>query len=448
LILFVMVAKSAGWIGKKEKTSVEIAEAKQVNITEKVNASGKIQPEIEVKLSPDVSGEVTELNIQEGDSVVKGQLLLRIRPDNYELAVQRSNAALNTSKANLSQTQARALQAEAQFVRATASFGRNKQLHEQKIISDAEFDQATADFKVAQQELESAKQSISASQFNVMSASSSVNESISNLSRTSIYAPVSGIVSKLNVEKGERVVGTMQMAGTELLRIANLNDMEVRVDVNENDIVRVTLGDTADVEVDAYSGRKFKGLVTSIANTAKTGANGIALSADAITEFEVKIRIVGTSYADLKAKTGKLSPFRPGMTASVEIITEARLNILSVPISAVTAKSSEEIAKKNSQTGDAKKPDMAKKDDKKDKKQPKDDKKEYVFVYDEKTTKVSLKEVKTGISDFDNIEIISGLKQGEKIVTAPFQAIAKTLKDGDEVSTEKANSSKNKKETK
>ena len=409
---------------RKNLETVDIGEVKPTTITEKVGASGKVQPETEVKLSPDVSGEITELYVKEGDSVVKGQLLLRIRPDNYELAVQRSQASLNTSKAALAQAQSRQLQAEAQLIRSKANFDRQKSLFEQKVISELEYEQATAEYKVAQQELEAAKQNVISSQYNIQSANSTVNETIQNLTRTSVYAPISGIVSKLVVEKGERVVGTAQMAGTELLRIANLNDMEVRVDVNENDIIRVSLGDTADVEVEAYRNRKFKGVVTSIANTANQ-----ALTAESVTEFQVKVRILSDSYKDLKAKSGRLSPFRPGTSASVEIITETKKDILAVPLAAVVAKNPEEANK----TAEKKNPVKTQ-----EKKQEKDgdkksDKQEYVFVYDPASKKVSLRRVVTGISDFENIEIKEGLKAGEKIVVGPFQAIDKKLKNDDEV---------------
>jgi HlyD family secretion protein len=410
--------------GKKNLEAVEISEVKLVTITEKVGASGKVQPETEVKLSPDVSGEITELYVREGDSVVKGQLLLRIRPDNYELAVQRSQASLNTSKAALAQAQARQLQAEAQLIRSKANYERQKALFEQKVISQLEFEQATTEYKVAQQELEAAKQNVISAQYNIQSATSTVNETIQNLTRTSVYAPMSGIISKLAVEKGERVVGTAQMAGTELLRIANLNDMEVRVDVNENDIIRVSLGDTADVEVEAYRNRKFKGVVTSIANTANQ-----ALTAESVTEFQVKVRILSDSYKDLKAKSGRLSPFRPGTSASVEIITETKKDVLAVPLAAVVAKSPEEISKISSQKEQAK-PKEVKQEKNGEKKS---EKQEYVFVYKPESKKVELRQVSTGISDFENIEITKGLKVGEKIVVAPFQAIDKKLKDGDEV---------------
>ncbi|MGD1843320.1 MAG: efflux RND transporter periplasmic adaptor subunit [Thermonemataceae bacterium] len=427
LIIFAVVVRRLGWIGGKQQPTVEIATVQQADITEKVSASGKIQPEVEVVLSPDVSGEITKLPINEGDSVEKGELLLLIRPDNYQVAVQRAEATLNTNRANLAQSRARVSQAEAQLVRAKANYDRNKELFEQKFISQAEYDQILADYRVAQQELQSARQNVVASQFTVQSAQASVNETIDNLSRTSIYAPMGGIVSKLSVELGERVVGTAQMAGTELLRIANLNDMEVIVDVNENDVVRISLGDTALVEVDAYASRDkpFKGVVTSIANTATD-----ALSADAVTEFEVKVRILPSSYKDLIEQTNNPFPFRPGMTASVDIITESKQNILSVPISAVTAKLPEEMETTSSKKKRTKQ--VAQKEETSEK----DDRVKVVFVYNKKNQKVTLRAVETGIADFNNIEIISGLKKGEIVVAGPFSMISKKLENGQEVKVE------------
>ena len=427
LIVFSVIARKSGWIGQSEKPTVEIIKAGKVDIIEKVGASGKIQPTIEVKISPDVSGEITELYIEEGDSVVKGQLLLRIRPDNYRVAVQRAEASLNTSKANMLQSQARVAQSEAQLFRAKADYERAKQLLEQKVISQSEYDQAFATYKVAEQELQAAKNNVQAAQYSVLTASATVNESLDNLSRTSIYAPMDGIISKLAAQKGERVVGTMQMAGTEILRIADLGSMEVQVDVNENDIVRVSLGDTTEVEVDAYSylNKKFVGVVTSIANTAKA-----SVSADAVTEFQVKIKILPSSYQDLITKTGNKFPFRPGMTASVEIITESKKGILGVPNAAVTAKNPSEWKARGGQTGnveDGKENTGTKSDN---------ERKEIVFVYDPKSKKVQVKEVKIGIIDFNYTEILEGLKEGEQIVVGPYLMISKKLRDQDEVSAQ------------
>ncbi|OYX10804.1 MAG: efflux transporter periplasmic adaptor subunit, partial [Algoriphagus sp. 32-45-6] len=293
IIVFAIIGRSAGWIGGAKETEVEFATVKRTAIIEKVSASGEIQPVIEVKLSPDVAGEIIELNVEEGDSVEMGKLLVKIRPDNFISALERSRANLNQQMANLAQTKAALQRAEAQFTQADLNFSRQKKLYAEKVISDADFESAQATFTSSQKDLEAAKQNVIAAEFIVKSSQASVNEAAENLRLTNVNSPVSGIVSSLIVEKGERVVGTQQMAGTEMMTIADLTQMEVRVDVNENDIVRLSLGDTTLIDVDAYSasGKQFKGIVTSIANTANTKA-----SADAVTEFKVKIRILNSSY--------------------------------------------------------------------------------------------------------------------------------------------------------
>ncbi|MBC5991704.1 efflux RND transporter periplasmic adaptor subunit [Pontibacter cellulosilyticus] len=431
LIIGIIVAKMAGWIGKEEGTEVVIAEAKKTEIVEKVSASGKIQPETEVKISPDVSGEIIELNVEEGDSVVKGQLLLRIRPDNYQSFVDAQQASVNSSRANLAQTKARLAQAQANLTQAKQNYERNKSLYDQKVISQAEWQQIAATYESAKQEVESLRQSVRASEYNIQNALASLKDARENLNKTTIYAPVSGIVSKLNVERGERVVGTSQMAGTEIMRIANLNNMEVRVNVNENDIIRVALGDSVEVEVDSYASRdeKFKGVVTAIANTAKDAA-----TLEAVTEFEVRIRLLNESYDHL-AKTNA-RPFRPGMTASVDIITERKPNILSVPLSAVTTRSNEN-EKVETEEGEDEEAEQNTEEDK-----PKAPVKveEVVFVYDKGTNTVNTVKVKTGISDFENIEIISGIKPGQEVVVGPFRAVSTTLKDGTKVAVKDAKS--------
>ncbi len=427
------VAKAAGWIGQEKPTEVEFTEAKTTDIIERVSASGRVQPEVEVKLSPDVSGEITALYVEEGDSVKQGQLLLKIRPDNYESLFARAQATVNSSKAQTEQSRAALAQAEARAIRAKADFDRNKKLLEDKVISTADFEQIRANYQVAQQDIESAKANIQAAQFNVKSSEAGLRDAGENLRKTTIFAPVSGIISLLNVEVGERVVGTSQMAGTELMRIANLNNMEVQVNVNENDIVRVSVGDTADIDVDAYSGtgRKFRGIVTEIANTASglTGAGAASISADAVTEFEVKVKILNESFADLMATRGKRSyPFKPGMTASVDIITDRKSNVLSVPIAAVTTRDNK------AEKGAAKPTDPDSKNAQEGEGKPLTEVepiKEVVFVDSAGVAKV--REVKTGISDFENIEILSGLKPGEKIVSGPFIVISKQLKEGDKI---------------
>ncbi|MEY2793968.1 MAG: hypothetical protein RJA76_1960 [Bacteroidota bacterium] len=423
----VFIAKKAGWIGKEEATEIEESKVGRSTIIEKVSASGKIQPEVEVKLSPDVSGEIVGLYIAEGDSVVAGQKLLKIRPDNYESLLARAEAQLNSMKANYEQSKAVLAQSEARLQKAKVDYDRNLKLHNDKVISDADFDQFVSSYNVAKQDLESARANVKASNFNVKSSEAALKEARTNLTKTTIYAPQSGIVSKLNVELGERVVGTSQMAGTEMLRIANLNNMEVRVNVNENDITRVSLGDTVSIDVDAFSAseRKFKGIVYEIASSANSSGTGTTVSTDAVTEFEVKIRVLRSSYADLIK--GKLSyPLKPGMTAAVEILTDKKSNVLSVPLTAVTTRDLSITDEKGDSAGDkgeSKEGNMAEASDKKGKK---DSIKEVVFVNEK--GKAKMVEVKTGISDFENIEIISGLKEGQLIIVGPYATVAKKLK--------------------
>ena len=336
IIIALVIGKKQGWIGKSDATEVSIEKVTKRTIVETVAASGKVQPEAEVKISPDVPGEIIELTVKEGDKVIAGQLLLRIDPDIQQSNVERLEAGLNTAKANLANAKSRKAQVDAQFTNAKALYERNKKLFEQKVISDQEYDAATSSYEVAKNEVEAAKQNVSGADFNVKSANAALQEAKKNLTRTTIFSPVNGTISKLSVEKGERVVGTSQMAGTEIMTIANLNEMEVNVDVNENDIVRVGVGDSADIEVDAYIGRKFRGVVTSIANS----ANVSGALVDQVTNFEVKIRILQESYKDLvNEKQPLLSPFRPGMSATVEIRTKTSKDILSVPIQAVTSRS-------------------------------------------------------------------------------------------------------------
>ena len=426
------IAKQQGLIGKEPSTEVEFTKAKKANIVEKVSASGKIQPEIEVKLSPDVSGEIVGLYVNEGDSVKAGQLLLKIRPDNYESLLSRADAQVNSSKASVEQSKAVQAQAESRLLKAKIDYDRNKKLHDDKVISDADFDQFNSQFLVAKQDVESAKASVLAAEYNVKSTQAALKEARTNLTKTTIYAPQSGTISKLNVELGERVVGTSQMAGTELLRIANLNKMEVRVNVNENDITRVSMNDTVIIDVDSYSssGRKFKGLVYEIASSANgLGGTAAAISTDAVTEFEVKIRILRSSYSDLIV--GRRSyPLKPGMTASVEIVTNRKNGVLSVPLASVTTRDPSMKMEGEKKEGEADNNSEPAKVIKKDKI------KEVVFVMG-KDNKAKLRDVKTGISDFENIEILSGLVDGEQIISGPYLTVSKKLKEGDLVATKK-----------
>jgi HlyD family secretion protein len=402
-------------------------------IVEKVSASGKIQPEVEVKVSPDVSGEIVSLKVAEGDSVVAGQELLKIRPDNYVSLLARAEAQVNAMKASTEQSKAVLSQSEARLTKAKIDYDRNVRLHNDKVISDADFDQFQSAYAVAKQDLEAAKANVKAANYNVKSAEAAFKEAKTNLTKTTIYAPQSGIISKLNVELGERVVGTSQMAGTEMLRIANLNNMEVRVNVNENDITRVSLGDTVMIDVDAFSSsdRKFKGVVYEVASSANSSGTAAAVSNDAVTEFEVKIRVLRSSYADLIQ--GKLSyPLKPGMTASVEILTNRKANILTVPLASVTTR--ELGAEKKSEGSEGGKPSedgatVTTQDDANAARKRKENIREVVFV--EEKGKVKQVEVKTGISDFEHIEIVSGLKDGQQIISGPYATVAKKLNAGD-----------------
>lgn len=419
LVVFAIIGKSAGWIGKTKEIEVELTEASKKRIVETVSASGMIQPVYEVKISPDVPGEIIELNVEEGDSVQRGELLIRLKPDIYESALERVQANLNQQKANLADASARVARAQAQLIRSENDYKRNKDLNDQNVISDADFELSEANYKVALQDLESAKESQKAAQYIVKSAEASVKEARENLGFTSIRAPISGIVSKLDVELGERVVGTAQMTGTEMLRIADLTKMEARVDVNENDIIRVSEGDTADIDVDSYShtGKKFKGVVTNIANTANDKT-----SPDAVTEFEVRIRILNSSYEDLLEDRKLVSPFRPGMTTSVDITTEVKDGILTIPLAAVTTRNPNE--PKSGEEGEETQAETTETDQKET-----DEAVEVVFLYNEGVAKMI--EVETGISDFDNIEILKGVEEGDKVISGPFIAVSKRLKDGD-----------------
>jgi len=400
LLAVLIGGKKAGWFGNSGNfKEIEAKKIERLDIVETVSATGKIQPEVEVKISSEVSGEIIELPIIEGQQVKKGDLLVRINPDIYQSSLNRSQATLQNVKANLSQ-------AEASLKEAKASYERNKQLFEKGIISKSDWDKAVSSYEIAVANRESVF-------YSVKSASATVNEAMDNLNRTTIYAPMDGTISKLDVELGERVVGTQQMAGTEIMRVANLSNMEVEVDVNENDIVKVNIGDSTIVEVDAYLKKQFKGVVTEISNS----ADGV-LTADQVTNFKVKVRIVEDSYKDLtEGKPAYYSPFRPGMTATVDIITNKRNQAINVPISAITIKTDTASTKSLKKDLDA-----IEKNDKK---------MECVFV--KNGDKAELRPVKTGIQDDSNIEIVSGLEEGEEVIIGPYNVVTKTLKDGDKV---------------
>jgi len=436
LILVLIIGRSQGWIGKPKTIEVELAKAKKTSITEKVSASGTVQPVIEVKLAPEVSGEIIELNVEDGDSVRQGEVLVKIRPDVWRSQLERSEAALNQQLANVESSKANLSRAQATFIRSEQEYKRQEQLWNEKVISQSDWQLAQQNFKIATNDLKSAEQSLEAAKYVVRSTEASVRESRENVRKTSVTAPMKGVVSKLNVKQGERVVGTAQMAGTEMMRIADLNVMEVRVNVNENDIVRVHYNDSVIIDVDAYGNtdKQFKGVVTNIANTARDKQ-----SADAITEFEVRILILQSSYEDL-IKAGNRYPFRPGMTASVDIITTRKENVLSVPLSAVTTRNPDD---KNGPPKEEDNEDNDRKRTVTDSSKPKAEKKEdLVVVFVNEAGVAKMKEVKTGISDYDNIEIISGLSDTDEVITGPFLVVSKRLKDGDKISLKKEDKKK------
>ncbi len=421
LTIIAAVGKSKGWFGKKNFLKVATEAVEGRTIIETVSANGKIYPEAEVSISSDVSGEVTRLVVEEGDSVKSGQLVAKIRPDIYESMVERAEAAANAARSNQANAESRIAtfdaqidQIQTQIDNARKAYDRAKQLFRDDIVSQAEVDQADAALKGLeaqkkgfQAEINAARKSIEGAGYNVQSADASLKEAKENLSRTYIYAPTNGIISKLNVEQGERVVGTTQMMGTDMMRVANFDEIEVQVDVSENDIIRVSKGDTAVVEVDAYMGRKFKGIVTHIANSAQ---DGLEAAADQVTNFTVKVRILKDSYKDLY-KDYKI-PFRPGMSATVDIQTKTLRNTVSIPIQAVTTREIPDSLK----TGNASEEEL----------------RELVFVYDG-TGKVFERDVKVGIQDEKYIQITDGLKADEEVVVAPYRLISKKLEDGKEV---------------
>lgn len=428
LLIFIIVGKSAGWIGKPKEIEVELAKAKRVTIVEKVSASGTVQPVTEVKIAPEVSGEIIELLIEEGDSVKEGETLVKIRPDTWQSRLESAEAGLSQQRANLEQSKASLSRSQATLIRSEAEFKRNEKLWKEKVISDADWQLATQNYEVAKNDVSSSEQMVEAARYVIRSTEASLREARENFRKTTVISPMDGVVSKLIVKSGERVVGTATMTGTEMLRIADLHKMEVRVDVNENDIVRVHVGDTAVIDVDAYSSqnKEFKGIVTLIANTAKDKA-----STDAITEFEVRILILSSSYQDL-VKAGNKFPFRPGMTASVDILTTTKANALSVPLASVTTRNPEDEKKAENNNGPDGPPEPANNqgnDGKKAEKKKED--KTVIFINDKGVAKMI--EVKTGISDYDNIEILSGISDSTEVVTGPFLAVSKRLKDGEKI---------------
>ncbi len=421
LVVLLIVLSKMGAFGKAEGIKVTAEKAEKRTITEVVNASGKVYPEIEVKVSPDISGEIVELTVQEGDTVKRGQLLARIYADIYSIQRDQAASGVAQSQAQVANSQAALKALEAQLEQAKRTYDMQKKLYDDKVISLSEFTVAEANYKAAQANYNAAVQGIRSGQASVQSARANLNKANKDLSRTAVVAPMDGVISLLSVKKGERVVGSNMMAGTEMLRIADMSKIEVRVDVGENDVPKVKLGQTAEVTIDAYTGKKFKGIVTQIAssNTGAASANAMAATSTDVTQYKVYIRLLPESYMDLLGKGS--FPFRPGMNATADIQTETRRDVVSVPINAVTTR------ERNDSTGTS-----GKKKTDENATVNIDELDEVVFVVgaDKKVTKVK---VKTGIQDINHIEITEGLKGGEEIVTGPYDVVSKTLKPGTEV---------------
>jgi HlyD family secretion protein len=413
LLVFFGIGKKKGWFGQESYVKVAVETGMKRNITEIITANGKIQPETEVKISPDVSGEIVELAVNEGDNVVKGQFLLKIKPENYIMIRNRTEASLNNAKAREKQT-------EAQLLMRKQDFERTKKLFEQNAISESEYELSETNFNTAKAEKEAAV-------FSVQSAMAALEEAQENLEKTSIYAPMDGTISALNVELGERVVGTELMSGTEILRLADLNKMEVEVEVNENDIVRVSFMDTALIEVDAYLDTKFKGIVTEI----PVSANVLGITTDQVTNFNVKIRLLAESYQDKVSKNNPY-PLRPGMSATADIQTEVRKGVYSVPIQAVTTRVINEDGEDEKVEEDEEMQETAinsngEVTNSTTKVENQDEKEKETVVFVALDGKAVMKKVKTGIQDNTYIEILEGLGPDDQIIIAPYSAISKDL---------------------
>lgn len=399
---------------KSNAISVRVQEAETRTIVEKVSASGKIYPEVELIIVPEISGEIISLFIEEGDSVLKGEPLAKINPDIYQDAVERAEASVFTAKANLGNMNARKAQAKASFEQAKLDYNRNKKLYDDNVISQAEWEAAEAAYNIANAELDAATESVNSASYTVKSAEATYREAKNSLNKTTVYAPMTGIVSSLSVEEGKVVGGIAQLAVTEMMRIANLDEMEARVEVSENDILRIQIGDTAEIEVEAYDDRIFLGIVSQISSSANQ-----QLSSEQATNFTVKIRMLKESYADIMDVSANRFPFLPGMSTSVEIITDRARNALSIPIESVTTR-------EKKATTDS----LGTKESDKDEEEIR----EIVFVLDGE--KVREQEVSSEIQDDRYIHISKGLEPGDKVVYYPYSVVHRTLKDGDAVSVE------------
>ena len=417
MLVLLVILVIAGRNGNDEGTKVAIEKAAPHTITETVTASGKIYPETQVKISPEVSGEIIALNVVEGDSVKRGQVLVKINPAIYNSMVNQAAATVNQTQASAQNTIEMVAQAKSQYDLALATYNRNKKLFQDKVISALEFEQAQASYAGAKATYDASRASSSGGHYGVVGAQAGLSQAQENLLKTTIIAPTNGVISQLNVKLGERVVGTAQMAGTEMLTIADMSRLEVRVDVSETDIAKVKIGDTTIIDADAYRNRKFKGIVSRVDVSSQNSSSALssASTTDQVTNYTVRIYILPESYADLAKNMPKGKfVFKPGMSASVEIQTRRERNILSVPVNAVTTRDW---------------PDSIKNKKKTEESLENDDIRQVAFVYDAAKKQVVLRDVKTGIQDNLYIQITNGLKEGDEVVIAPYGAITRTLAD-------------------
>jgi len=405
-VLIVVLLVAAKWFGgRTEATTVQIEQANVRTIVERVSASGKIQPEVEVNITAEVSGQIIALPVKEGDQVAQGDLLVQINPDLYEAALNRAKAAANSARSNLASARAQRAQADAQFFASEKSWERTQKLFSENVLSQADFDAAQANFRTAEATLTSATETIRSAEFAISSAEASVQEAQDNLSRTTLVAPQSGTVTALVKEIGESVQGNGFTAGEVVMKVSDLSVMEVDVEVNESDIVRVSMQDAAEIEVDAYLEETFSGTVTEIGNTAlNAGLNGFAM--DQVTNFSVKVRLQPESYSAMLENEASvnISPFRPGMSAKVDILTRRAEDVISIPIQSVSTREKEN-DEEESELG--------------------------VFILVDGIAE--WKVVETGIQDNRYIEIKSGLNESDKVVIGPYQAVSRTLSNGDAV---------------
>lgn len=405
-VLIVVLLVAAKWFGgRTEATTVQIEQANVRTIVERVSASGKIQPEVEVNITAEVSGQIIALPVKEGDQVAQGDLLVQINPDLYEAALNRAKAAANSARSNLASARAQRAQADAQFFASEKSWERTQKLFSENVLSQADFDASQANFRTAEATLTSATETIRSAEFAISSAEASVQEAQDNLSRTTLVAPQSGTVTALVKEIGESVQGNGFTAGEVVMKVSDLSVMEVDVEVNESDIVRVSLQDAAEIEVDAYLEETFSGAVTEIGNTAlNAGLNGFAM--DQVTNFSVKVRLQPESYSAMleNEESVNISPFRPGMSAKVDILTRRAEDVISIPIQSVSTREKE---------NDEEETELG------------------VFILVEGIAE--WKVVETGIQDNRYIEIKSGLNESDEVVIGPYQAVSRTLSTGDAV---------------